>query len=141
AISERIYSKYNYDFRNYATSSFKRRVVRILEKKKLTVENLLKRLDDSPPFVHEFVGELTVNVTEMFRDPRFWKVIREKVLPELQRHNGQFRIWHAGCSSGEEVLTMCVLLRETGMLDHVSITATDLDERMLEVATSRRYPM
>lgn len=140
-ISELIYAKYNYDFRNYAMSSFKRRVVRILEKNKLSVPNLLKKLDETPRFVDEFVGELTVNVTEMFRDPRFWKAMREEVLPSIRRQHRQFRIWHAGCSSGEEVLAMCILLKEIGMLDDVSITATDLDEAMLEVAQSHRYPM
>lgn len=140
-ISELIYAKYHYDFRNYAMSSFKRRVVRILEKNKMSVGNLLKKLEEIPPFVDEFVGELTVNVTEMFRDPRFWNVIRQDVLPSIHRQNRHFRIWHAGCSSGEEVLAMCILLNEIGMLDDVSITATDLDKAMLGVAKSHRYPM
>jgi chemotaxis protein methyltransferase CheR len=140
-ISELIYSKYKYDFRNYAMSSFKRRVVRILEKNKLSVGNLLQKLDEMPPFVDEFVGELTVNVTEMFRDPRFWKAIRQEVLPSIRRQNKRFRIWHAGCSSGEEVVAMCILLSELGMIDDVSITATDLDEAMLGLARSHRYPM
>jgi chemotaxis protein methyltransferase CheR len=140
-ISEFIYEKYNYDFRNYAMSSFKRRVVRILEKKKLTVGNLLRKLDEAPPFVDEFVGELTVNVTEMFRDPRFWKLIREDVLPALHKQHHHINIWHAGCSSGEEVLTMCVLMKELGMLEHASVMATDLDETMLQLARTHRYPM
>ena len=88
-ISELIYERYNYDFRNYAMSSFTRRVVRILELKKLTVPNLLTKLIETPPFIHEFIDELTVNVTEMFRDlagripePRqLWKV--------MQRGRGQ----------------------------------------------------
>ena len=113
-ISELIYEKYNYDFRNYAMSSFKRRVVRILELKKLTITNLLNKLTDTPPFINEFVDELTVNVTEMFRDPGFWRVMRHEVLPAIRQRNEQFRIWHAGCSSGEEVLTMAVLLHEMG---------------------------
>jgi chemotaxis protein methyltransferase CheR len=140
-ISELIYSKYNYDFRNYAMSSFKRRVARILEKNKLTLGNLLQKIDEMPRFVDEFVGELTVNVTEMFRDPRFWKVMRNDVLPAIRRQNKRFRIWHAGCSSGEEVVAMCILLDELGMIDDVSITATDLDETMLSRAKSNRYPM
>jgi chemotaxis protein methyltransferase CheR len=140
-ISELIYEKYNYDFRNYAMSSFKRRVVRILEKKKLTIGNLLKKLDEAPPFVDEFVGELTVNVTEMFRDPRFWQVIRQEVLPTLRRQHNHIKIWHAGCSSGEEVLSMCVLIKELGMQEHVSVIATDLDDTMLQLARAHRYPM
>ena len=85
-ISELIYEKYNYDFRNYAMSSFKRRVVRILELKKLTLTNLLGKLHDTPPFIHEFIDELTVNVTEMFRDPGFWTVMRHEVLPAILKN-------------------------------------------------------
>ncbi len=140
-ISELIYEKYNYDFRNYAMSSFKRRVVRIMEVKKLTPTNLLKKLVDSPPFIHEFIDELTVNVTEMFRDPGFWKVIREEVLPAIQARKKNFTIWHAGCSSGEEVLTMSVILREMGILENVKIVATDLDSGMLQRAASSCLPI
>lgn len=139
-ISELIYQKYNYDFRNYAMSSFKRRVVRILEVKKLTIPGLLKSLSESPLFVDEFVDELTVNVTEMFRDPGFWKVMRNEIIPAIRASRKHFNIWHAGCSSGEEVVTMCVLLQETGILQDVSIIATDLDENMLKKAESALYP-
>ena len=140
-ISELIFEKYNYDFRDYAMSSFKRRVVRILELKKLTPVNLLKKLTDTPLFVHEFIDELTVNVTEMFRDPGFWKALRNEVLPALRLSNKQIKIWHAGCSSGEEVMTMCVLLKEMGILGDVSITATDLDVGILERARSATFPI
>ena len=140
-ISELIYEKYNYDFRNYAMSSFKRRVVRILELKKLTITNLLNKLTDTPPFINEFVDELTVNVTEMFRDPGFWRVMRHEVLPAIRQRNEQFRIWHAGCSSGEEVLTMAVLLHEMGLINQVAITATDIDTNMLERGRSAIYPI
>jgi chemotaxis protein methyltransferase CheR len=67
-ISELIYQRHHYDFRNYAMSSFKRRVLRIMELKKLSVESLIKKLTDNPAFINEFLDELTVNVTEMFRD-------------------------------------------------------------------------
>jgi len=140
-ISELIYFKYNYDFRDYAMSSFKRRVVRIMELKKLSVETLLKKLDNKPVFINEFLDELTVNVTEMFRDPGFWRVIREEVIPALRENHKQFNIWHAGCSSGEEVLTMCILLKEMDILQDVSITATDLDVTILERAKTATYPL
>ena len=140
-ISELIYQKYNYDFRNYAMSSFKRRIARILELKKLTVTNLVNKLTDSPPFINEFLDELTVNVTEMFRDPGFWRVIRDEVLPSIRQRKKQLSIWHAGCSSGEEVLTMTILLREIGILHDVAITATDIDSNMLERGRSAVYPI
>ena len=140
-ISELIYQKYNYDFRNYAMSSFKRRVLRIMELKKLTVDTLIKRFNDTPNFINEFLDELTVNVTEMFRDPSFWRVMREEVIPAILLNHKQFKIWHAGCSSGEEVLSMTILLKEMGILHDVSIIATDLDVNILEKAKRLVYPI
>ncbi|HYG19417.1 MAG TPA: protein-glutamate O-methyltransferase CheR [Ohtaekwangia sp.] len=140
-ISELIYQKYNYDFRNYAMSSFKRRVLRIMELKKLSVEALLKKLNDTPVFVNEFLDELTVNVTEMFRDPSFWRVMREEIIPAIMLNHKQFKIWHAGCSSGEEVLSMCIMLKEMGILQDVTVIATDLDVNILERAKMATYPI
>jgi len=140
-ISEFIYQKYNYDFRNYAMSSFKRRVLRIMELKKLSVDALLKKLTDSPPFINEFLDELTVNVTEMFRDPSFWRVMREEIIPAILLNHKQFKIWHAGCSSGEEVMSMCIMLKEMGILHDVTIIATDLDTNILERAKAASYPI
>ncbi|MBL7859295.1 MAG: protein-glutamate O-methyltransferase CheR [Cyclobacteriaceae bacterium] len=140
-ISELIFQKYNYDFRNYAMSSFKRRVLRIMELKKLTVESLIKKLNDTPIFINEFLDELTVNVTEMFRDPSFWRIMREEIIPAIQLNHKQFKIWHAGCSSGEEVLSMCIMLKEMGILHDVTLIATDLDVNILEKAKSATYPV
>jgi chemotaxis protein methyltransferase CheR len=140
-ISELIYQKYNYDFRNYAMSSFKRRVLRIMELKKLNVDGLIKKLNETPIFINEFLDELTVNVTEMFRDPSFWRIMREEIIPAILLNHKQFKIWHAGCSSGEEVLTMCIMLKEMGILHDVSLIATDLDVNILERAKSGTYPI
>jgi chemotaxis protein methyltransferase CheR len=140
-ISELIHQKHNYDFRNYAMSSFKRRVLRIMELKKLTVDSLLKKLTESPAFINEFLDELTVNVTEMFRDPSFWRVMREEIVPAILLNHKQFKIWHAGCSSGEEVLTMTIMLKEMGILQDVSIIATDLDVNILERAKTATYSL
>jgi len=140
-ISEFIFQKYQYDFRNYAMSSFKRRVQRILELKKLTVDGLLKKLSESPPFINEFLDELTVNVTEMFRDPSFWRIMREEIIPAILLNHKQFKIWHAGCSSGEEVLSMAILLKEMGILENVQLYATDLDTTILERAKTATYSL
>ena len=140
-ISELILNKHQYDFRDYATSSFKRRVLRIMELKKLNVDSLLVLLSDTPQFIHEFLDELTVNVTEMFRDPGFWKSLRDDIIPVMRATHDSFRIWHAGCSSGEEVLTMCVLLKEMGILKRADITATDLDEKILDRAKTAKFPL
>lgn len=140
-ISELIFLKYKYDFRNYAMSSFKRRVLRIMELRKLTIDSLLKKLNDSPNFINEFLDELTVNVTEMFRDPSFWRIMREEVIPAILLNHKQFKIWHAGCSSGEEVMSMTIMLKEMGILHDVTIIATDLDTSILERAKTGIYPV
>src|SRR6187549_1946335 len=139
-ISEFIYQKHHYDFRNYAMSSFKRRVLRIMELKKLNVDALMKKLIDQPVFVNEFLDELTVNVTEMFRDPSFWRIMREEIIPAIMLNHKQFKIWHAGCSSGEEVLSMCIMLKEMGILQDVTLIATDLDVNILDRAKRAPIP-
>jgi chemotaxis protein methyltransferase CheR len=112
-----------------------------MELKKLTVEALLKRLSESPSFINEFLDELTVNVTEMFRDPSFWRIMREEIVPSIMLNHKQFKIWHAGCSSGEEVLSMSIMLKEMGVLQDVTVIATDLDVNILEKAKSGTYPI
>jgi len=128
-----VQSNHGYDFHNYAMSSFKRRIQRILDVKKLSVEALLQKITSQPQFIDEFLGELTVNVTEMFRDPNFWILLRDQVLPALAKSHQPIRIWHAGCSTGEEVFSMAILLNEMNLANH-SILATDLDPRVLAKA-------
>jgi len=140
-ITELIHVKHGYDFRNYAMSSFKRRMLRMLELKNLTVDALIRKLTENPAFIDEFLDELTVNVTEMFRDPGFWRVMRDEIVPGILLNHKQFKIWHAGCSSGEEVLSMAILLKEMGIHDDVTVYATDLDTNILEKAKSGSYPI
>jgi chemotaxis protein methyltransferase CheR len=140
-ITEVVHTKYGYDFRDYAMSSFKRRMQRILELKGLTGETLLKKLNEQPAYIEEFLDDLTVNVTEMFRDPGFWRLLREEIIPGILLNNKEFKIWHAGCSSGEEVISMNIMLKEMGLLDHVTIYATDLDPGILEKARTASYPL
>lgn len=140
-ITDLVQTKYGYDFRNYAMSSFKRRMLRILELKNLTIESLLKKLNEQPGFIEEFLDELTVNVTEMFRDPGFWRILRDEIIPGILLNHKTFKIWHAGCSSGEEVLSMTIMLKEMGILQDVQLFATDLDVNILEKAKSATYPI
>lgn len=140
-ITELVQSKYGYDFRNYAMSSFKRRMLRILELKSLSIETLLKKLNEQPAFMDDFLDELTVNVTEMFRDPGFWRIIRDEIIPGILLNHKTFKIWHAGCSSGEEVLSMAIALKEMGILQDVQLYATDLDTTILEKAKLASYPI
>jgi chemotaxis protein methyltransferase CheR len=135
-----IHEKYNYDFSNYAISSFKRRILRILDLFKIgSVALLVDKIKSDPAFFKLFLNEITVNVTEMFRDPSLWRELRDKVLPNLFSTHETIKIWHAGCSSGEEVFSMCILLKENGWLDKVKIYATDIDENILAKAKAAKY--
>jgi chemotaxis protein methyltransferase CheR len=91
--------------------------------------------------MEELIGDLTVNVTEMFRDPGFWIILRDQVLPLLIKKDRPLKIWHAGCSSGEEVFSMAILLHEMHITNNVSILATDLDPKVLEKAKAGTFPL
>jgi chemotaxis protein methyltransferase CheR len=142
ALTQLVKEKYNYDFSNYATSSFKRRLIRVLELYKFdTFDKLLTRIKSEPSFFREFLSEITVNVTEMFRDPSLWRELRDKVLPNLFDAHETVKIWHAGCSSGEEVFSMEVLLKESGWHERTKIFATDIDHTIIAKAKEGRYSL
>ncbi len=129
-----LFELYGYDFTNYARASLKRRVQRILTLDKFpSFAELRYRLKSDEPFLKHFVEELTVNVTEMFRDPGFYKVLRHEVIDNL-RAKPFIRIWHAGCSTGEEVYSMAILLKEANLLHKSLLYATDLNPTVLEKA-------
>jgi len=134
-LTQLIKDKYDYDFKDYAMSSFKRRIKRVIEIYKFkSVEALIQRLDIQPDFFEEFVSEITVNVTEMFRDPTFWKALKDQIIPSILLNHNKISIWHAGCSSGEEVFSMNILLSEMGILDKAKVVATDIDTSIIEKA-------
>ena len=141
-IAEVVKLKYNYDFTNYAMSSFKRRIQRILDLFKInSVDALIKKISDDAVFFEEFLVEITVNVTEMFRDPSFWRVLRDDIIPAIMLNHDKIRIWHAGCSSGEEVFSMAIMLKEMGVLENTQLIATDLDKEILQKAKAGRYSL
>jgi chemotaxis protein methyltransferase CheR len=129
-----------YDFTNYAHSSLKRRLSRNYVLFKInTVEELVLKLKTDKQFLEKYVEEITVNTTEMFRDPTFWRFFKESILPKYA-NQPKLKIWHAACSSGEEVTSMCILLKEEGYFDKTTIYATDLNEHVIENAKSLKYP-
>lgn len=139
---DRVKNLYGYDFGDYALSSFKRRLLRILELNKINnLATLTKRIETDQAFFKYVLSEITVNVTEMFRDPSFWRELRDKVFPNIFLNQQHINIWHAGCSSGEEVFSMVILLSEMGMLDRANIMASDIDIEILKKATSARIPL
>ncbi|XWW44770.1 protein-glutamate O-methyltransferase CheR [Fibrella sp. USSR17] len=136
-----IVELYGYDFTNYSRASLKRRINRLwLIDKFPSFAELRYRVRSDAAYLKRFVEELTVNVTEMFRDPSFYHVLRNDVLPTLAA-KPFIRIWHAGCSTGEEVYSMAILLREVGLLAKSLLYATDLNPDVLDVARRGIFPL
>ncbi len=130
---------YDYDFSGYAGASFSRRIARFTERNKFTDFFDLKHelLNNASLFEH-FVTEITVNVTEMFRDPGFFKVLTGKVFSDMATYPFR-RIWHAGCSTGEEVYSMAIFLKEHRLYENTKIYATDLNQKVLKEAETGSY--
>ncbi|MFS0634390.1 protein-glutamate O-methyltransferase CheR [Mesobacillus foraminis] len=132
---------YGYDFRNYSYSFIQRRVRHCVYKEKLgSISALQEKILRDPAVMDSLLADLSINVTEMFRDPGFFKSIRTKVVP-LVKDSPKIRIWHAGCSSGEEVYSMSILLYEEGVFDKAEIFATDINPAMLEKAKRGSFPL
>ncbi|MCM3387847.1 CheR family methyltransferase [Ureibacillus chungkukjangi] len=133
-LLEGIYLKYGYDYRDYAYPSIKRRVWHRVHAENLNrISSLLdKVLHDSSCF-ERLIADFSINVTEMFRDPLFFRTFKEKVIPVLKTYPS-IRIWHAGCSTGEEVYSMAILLQEAGLYEKTKIYATDINTEVLKTA-------
>lgn len=141
-LTETIRDIYGFDFTDYAMSSFKRRIKRVLDLYKMnSVDQLTRKISEDRSFFEAFVSEITVNVTEMFRDPSFWRELREKIIPNILLNQDKVSVWHAGCSSGEEVYSMAILLNEMGILDNARIVATDIDDAILRKAKAGVCPV
>lgn len=140
-LLEGIARYYGYDFRNYAPASLRRRIANVLRAEQLaTVSALQARVLHDPACMERFLLALTVNVTAMFRDPQFYEVFRQRVVPMLRTYPF-IRIWHAGCSSGEEVYSMAILLHEAGLYERCRIYATDMNAAVLAQAKQGIYPL
>jgi chemotaxis protein methyltransferase CheR len=139
-LLEAIYLRYGYDLRGYAPSSIRRRVHAALARSgfaKLTdLQHALVR--ESSVFAN-VLEDLTVRVTEMFRDPSFYRAFRNEVVPHLRTYP-LLRVWHAGCASGEEVYATAIVLREAGLFERTQLYATDLSPLALQAAKLGVYP-
>jgi chemotaxis protein methyltransferase CheR len=138
-LVDAIYFKYHYDFRGYAGSSLKRRLSAAMSRFDCNTLSQLqdKVLHDSTTFP-ALMNYLTVQVSEMFRDPGYFRSLREKVVPLLRTYPS-LKIWIAGCSTGEEVYSLAILLREEGLLERSLIYATDINADALEKAEAGVY--
>ncbi|HVY13563.1 MAG TPA: protein-glutamate O-methyltransferase CheR [Alphaproteobacteria bacterium] len=134
-----IHKRYGYDFSHYSQASLKRRLMRARERAQVSrFTALLDRLFHDESYFDEFLKQVSITVTEMFRDPLFYRAVREKVVPVLKTFPF-VKIWHAGCATGEEVYSMAILLEEEGFLDRARIYATDFNKHSLDVAEKGVY--
>ncbi len=131
-INQAIYNRYRLDFFNYEKNSFKRRVHRIIDKFELeSVYGLWQKILRDPDFIHVFINEITVGLTELFRNPGLWKYIKDDLLAQLPPRE-QIKIWHAGCSTGEEFYSMAIALYESGLFARSQSLATDLSSNAVD---------
>ncbi len=138
-LIEALFQQYKFDFRHYVRSSVERRIQHALVQFHCpTVSHLQARLLHEPQFLAELVDVLTVPTTEMFRDPSYFAALRLSVVPFLKTFPS-IRVWIAGCSTGEEVISMAILLKEEGLLEKSTIYATDINQKSLEQAARAIY--
>ena len=133
-LLEAVYQKYGYDFREYSRAHLKRRIMNRMVLSGIdNISELRLKVLNEETFASTLLQDLSINVTEMFRDPGFYKSLREKVIPILKTYPF-LKIWHAGCSTGEEAYSMAIILQEEGLFDRTTIYATDFNQHVLNIA-------
>jgi len=136
---EAIKFMYGYDFMDYAEASIKRRIMNFMSIYKISsLQELSKLLLKDEHFFEIFIQELSVTVTEMFRDPTFYKSLRENIMERLATYPA-IKIWIAGCATGEEVYSIAILLKEEGLLERSIIYATDINQKSIHIAKEGLY--
>lgn len=140
-LLEAIYKKYGYDFRHYARSSMNRRILGFAAKSGISnLSDLIPKVLHEPQVFNSLLNEFSIQVTEMFRDPEMFKIFRVKVLPYMHTYP-YIRIWHAGCSTGEEVYSTAITLTEEKLYSKATIFATDFNDLALQKAKTGLYPL
>lgn len=140
-LLEALYGRYHYDFRNYAMASIKRRLKQAKEQLGFaTISALQESVLHDPGMLPRLLGYLTVQVSEMFRDPGYFQAIREHVVPHLRTYPS-LKVWVAGCSSGEELYSLVILFREEGLEKRTLFYATDINQDALRIAESGTYSL
>ena len=138
-LLEALYTRYHYDFRNYAMASIKRRLRQARDQLGFgNFSALQERVLHEPTMLPRLMRYLTVQVSEMFRDPSYFRAIREKVVPHLKTYPS-LKVWVAGCSEGEELYSLAILFREEGLEDRTIFYATDINQEALHAAEAGVY--
>lgn len=131
---------YDFDLRSFAATSLLRKIEVIIQRNDLKdIDALIHLLETRSSFFPVFQSQLSVSCTELFRDPAFWKSFRDDVLPVIDKNNSNIRIWIPGCSSGEEALSVAILLLEAGLYEKTSVYVTGINELSLDEARYKTY--
>jgi len=128
----------DYDFNEYSIKSFTRRVQKLLIDYRTDLLGLIKKVSENKEFLEEAVKNITVNTTEIYRDPKIWETINNKIVPTY-KNELRINIWHAGASTGQEIYTMLILLKQHGLYDKAKVYASDINSDVLEISKSGKY--
>jgi len=140
-LLEAVFRTYGYDFRNYNRAHIKRRITHRQQSLGLnSISELQHKILHEQSFIEVLLRDLSINVTEMYRDPSFYNVMRKEVFPLLKTYPF-IKIWHAGCATGEEVYSFAIMLKEEGLYARSQIYATDFNPVVLETARKGIYPI
>jgi chemotaxis protein methyltransferase CheR len=139
-LTETIRQKYNFDLGNYASTSLKRRLSRVMQLNDMrNPDDLIEKLNTQPLFFSKFQSQMIVQGTEFFRDPAFWRLFRDEICKTLAGNLLKIKIWIPGCSSGEEVITTAIALHEAGLYQRSVIYASDLNKEIVDLSRNRVY--
>lgn len=140
-LLEALFQRYHYDFRHYARASIKRRLFQARDQLGFaSISAMQDRVLHDPDMLPRLLGYLTVQVSEMFRDPSYFRALRENVLPHLRTYPS-LKVWTAGCSAGEELYSLAILFREEGLYERTLFYATDINPDALSAAEAGVYPL
>jgi chemotaxis protein methyltransferase CheR len=140
-LLEGVYRHYGFDFRQYAAPSIRRRILKTMQEEGLsTISELQSKVLHDAQCMERFLVNASVSVTSMFRDPSFFRLLRERVVPQLRTYPFT-RLWVAGCATGEEVYSLAIILKEEGVYDRTRIYATDLSRVAIKKAEEAIYPL
>lgn len=141
ALLVAIYDRYHYDFRDYARASLHRRVRSAMVRLDIpSIHEMRRRVTEEPDLFSRLLAYLTVQLSELFRDPPYFKTFREQIVPVLRTYASR-KLWVAGCSTGEEAYSFAIILREEGLLERTQIYATDIFEKSLRIAEAGIYEL
>ena len=127
-----------YDFDDYSIKSFTRRIEKILSDNKFDIKTLISKISKSKKYLEYIIKEITVNTTELFRDPSMWQTFKT-IIETYYTKNEPLKIWHPGCSTGQEVYSLLIMLNELNLFDKVEVYGTDINQDVLDLAMTGKY--